>query len=96
MQALSEGGVRRHEFGDGRRFKFYGHFVDTVYVSADGFIALSPPPTNTSDIYEMQYIAPLRADYDDLSVTTASWRVRYLETEDSFTVEWSRDNMGQN
>ena len=81
----SGGGVRRHEFGDGRRFRFYGHSVDTVYVSADGFIALSPPPTsNTSDIYEVQYIAPLRADYG-LS------RVRYLETEDSFTVEWSRD-----
>ena len=80
--------MQRHEFGDGKRFNFYGHFVDAVYVSADGFIALSPP-TNDSDMHEFQYIAPLRADYD-LSVTAGS-RVRFLETEDSFTVEWSRD-----
>ena len=68
------------------RFPFYGHEVDKVYVTTDGFLSLSSRIHGF--IYKIQYIAPLRLKLDP-SLSEES-EISYKLTENNLTVEWKR------
>ena len=66
-------------------FPFYGHNVDTFYVTTHGFLSLAPRLHNL--MYKTQYIAPLRVKLDPSASEDSS--IDYEGRDDRFTVQWT-------
>lgn len=66
-------------------FPFYGHMVNSFFITTHGFLSLS---TRLHDyIYRTQYIAPLRIRLDPSRSNSST--ISVLSLPDRFTVEWS-------
>ncbi len=73
------------------KFPFYGHPVDSLYITTHGFLSFSS--NIHSQIYQSEYVAPLRlkldpSQHDESTVKYKIWRNIYRE-EESLTVQWS-------
>jgi len=66
-------------------FPFYGHTVDSFYITTHGFLSLSPRLHDY--IYKTQYIAPLRIKLDPSRSNSST--ISVLSLPDRLTVEWS-------
>ena len=75
----------------GFNFPFYGHNVDTFFITTHGFLSFAPRLHNL--MYKTQYIAPLRVKLDPSASEDAT--IRYKAVDDALTIEWTNVSVAE-
>lgn len=69
----------------GFHFPFYGHLVESFFVTTHGFLSFAPGLHNL--MYKTQYIAPLRVKLDPARYNQST--INYVLTETALTIQWT-------
>lgn len=75
----------------GFNFPFYGHNVNTFFITTHGFLSFAPRLHNL--MYKTQYIAPLRVKLDPSLSEDAT--IRYKAVDDALTIEWTNVSVAE-
>ncbi|XP_048580031.1 plexin domain-containing protein 2 isoform X3 [Nematostella vectensis] len=84
---ISNGPTKYAELKLKFKFPYYGHLVENISVTDEGFLYTGWVSTRFDIMRQVMYVAPLMAYFNPAINNSAS--IYYLSTDDQFTVQWN-------